>query len=99
MKKSGKYFSYTLHEPKGVIASITPWNFPLLMFVWQAAPALAVGNSLVAKVAETTPLTALFNAQLMSEAGTVSVHFLVLSALFAPSALHVNGSNVQILND
>jgi len=65
----GKYFSYTLHEPKGVIASITPWNFPLLMFVWQAAPALACGNTLVAKVAETTPLTALYNAQLMSEAG------------------------------
>jgi len=65
----GKFFSYTLHEPKGVIASITPWNFPLLMFVWQAAPALAVGNSLVAKVAETTPLSALFNAQLMAEAG------------------------------
>lgn len=65
----GKYFSYTLHEPKGVIASITPWNFPLLMFVWQAAPALAVGNSIVAKVAETTPLTSLFNAQLMSQAG------------------------------
>eukprot|EP01084_Bolivina_argentea_P046027 84741_1 len=65
----GKYFSYTLHEPKGVIASITPWNFPLLMFVWQAAPALACGNSLVAKVAETTPLTALYNAKLMSEAG------------------------------
>eukprot|EP00484_Ammonia_sp_Unknown_P001432 CAMPEP_0197021440 /NCGR_PEP_ID=MMETSP1384-20130603/2320_1 /TAXON_ID=29189 /ORGANISM="Ammonia sp." /LENGTH=517 /DNA_ID=CAMNT_0042449267 /DNA_START=32 /DNA_END=1585 /DNA_ORIENTATION=+ len=65
----GKYFSYTLHEPKGVVASITPWNFPLLMFVWQAAPALACGNSMVAKVAETTPLTSLYNAQLMSEAG------------------------------
>eukprot|EP01084_Bolivina_argentea_P051267 94311_1 len=65
----GKFFSYTLHEPKGVIAAITPWNFPLLMFAWQAVPALAAGNSLVSKVAETTPLTALFNAKLMSEAG------------------------------
>ena len=54
-----------------MIASITPWNFPLLMFVWQAAPALAVGNSLVAKVAETTPLTALYTAKLMSEAGKI----------------------------
>lgn len=48
----GKFFAYTVHEPAGVIGSITPWNFPLLMFVWQAAPALACGNSLVAKVSE-----------------------------------------------
>ena len=41
------------------------------MFVWQAAPALACGNTLVAKVAETTPLTALYNAQLMSQAGMI----------------------------
>eukprot|EP01084_Bolivina_argentea_P065474 119348_1 len=65
----GKFFSYTLHEPMGVVAAITPWNFPLLMFVWQAAPALATGNSIVSKVAESTPLSALYAAQLLSEAG------------------------------
>eukprot|EP01084_Bolivina_argentea_P046028 84742_1 len=65
----GKYFSYTLHEPKGVIASITPWNFPLLLLMFEIAPALAAGNSIVCKVAETTPLSALYVAQLGQQAG------------------------------
>jgi len=87
----GKYFSYTLLEPKGVIASITPWNFPLLMFVWQAAPALAVGNSLVAKVAETTPLTALFNARLMAEAGVPDGVVNVVPGLGHTAGQHLAG--------
>ncbi len=45
----GKMHSYTVHEPVGVCAQITPWNYPLLMGVWKLAPALAAGNSIVFK--------------------------------------------------
>jgi acyl-CoA reductase-like NAD-dependent aldehyde dehydrogenase len=59
----------TFREPLGVCAAITPWNFPLLILAWKAAPALAMGNSVVAKPAEVTPLTALALAELATEAG------------------------------
>lgn len=51
----------------GVAAQIIPWNFPLLMAVWKIAPALACGNTVVLKPAETTPLTALFLAQIIQD--------------------------------
>jgi len=53
----------------GVAGQIIPWNFPLLMAAWKIAPALAAGNTLVLKPAETTPLTALILADILSEAG------------------------------
>lgn len=59
----------TFREPIGVCAAITPWNFPMLILSWKTAPALAMGNSVVAKPAELTPLTALALAQLAVEAG------------------------------
>lgn len=65
----GPYFSYTRHEPVGVCGQIIPWNFPLLMLAWKLAPALATGNVIVLKPAEQTPLTALYVAQLVKEAG------------------------------
>lgn len=65
----GKYFCYTRHEPVGVCGQIIPWNFPLLMFIWKIAPALSMGNTVVLKPAEQTPLTALYVAQLAKEAG------------------------------
>jgi aldehyde dehydrogenase (NAD+) len=52
----------------GVVAQIIPWNFPLLMLAWKIAPALATGNTVVLKPAETTPLTALLFAQICQEA-------------------------------
>jgi aldehyde dehydrogenase (NAD+) len=55
-------------EPLGVCGQIVPWNFPLLMAAWKIAPALACGNTVVLKPAETTPLTALALAQIMQEA-------------------------------
>ena len=61
--------NYTLREPIGVIGSITPWNFPILMAAWKIAPALAAGNTVVLKPALQTPLTALVLAQLGLEAG------------------------------
>jgi len=56
-------------QPTGVAAQIIPWNFPLLMAAWKLAPALAAGNTLVLKPAETTPLTALLLAEIVREAG------------------------------
>ena len=55
-------------EPLGVAGQIIPWNFPLLMAAWKIAPALATGNTVVLKPAETTPLTALKLAEIIQEA-------------------------------
>src|SRR5690554_736684 len=56
-------------QPLGVVGQIIPWNFPLLMASWKIAPALAAGNTVVLKPAETTPLTALKLAELIRDAG------------------------------
>ncbi|MFI6289012.1 aldehyde dehydrogenase [Streptomyces sp. NPDC051018] len=56
-------------EPLGVVGAVVPWNFPLMMAAWKIAPALAVGNSVVLKPAEQSPLTALRFAELATEAG------------------------------
>lgn len=56
-------------QPLGVAAQIIPWNFPLLMAAWKLAPALACGNTVVLKPAETTPLTALKLAEIIQESG------------------------------
>ncbi len=55
-------------KPHGVVAQIIPWNFPLLMLAWKIAPALATGNTVVLKPAETTPLTALLFAEVCQQA-------------------------------
>ena len=55
-------------SPHGVVGQIIPWNFPLLMAAWKIAPALATGNTVVLKPAETTPLTALLLAELIQDA-------------------------------
>ena len=55
-------------RPVGVVGQIIPWNFPLLMAAWKLAPALATGNTVVLKPAETTPLTALLLAEVLQEA-------------------------------
>ena len=62
-------FDFTLRQPMGVIAAITPWNFPFLIACWKVAPALAAGNAVVLKPASLTPLTALRLGQLAQEAG------------------------------
>ena len=56
-------------KPLGVVGQIIPWNFPLLMAAWKIAPALATGNTIVLKPAETTPLTALKLAEIIHESG------------------------------
>jgi aldehyde dehydrogenase (NAD+) len=56
-------------RPLGIAAQIIPWNFPLLMLAWKVAPALAAGNTVVLKPAETTPLTALLFCDVLRQAG------------------------------
>ena len=60
------------YESIGVIAQIVPWNFPLLMLSWKIAPALAMGNTIVFKAAEQTPITAMYFAHLCKQAGVPS---------------------------
>ena len=64
-----EYHSYTRPEPVGVVGQIIPWNFPILMAAWKLAPALAVGCTVVLKVAEETPLSALLLGEILQEAG------------------------------
>jgi phenylacetaldehyde dehydrogenase len=61
--------AYTLKQPVGVVALITPWNSPLVMAAWKVAPALAAGCSCIVKPAELTPLTTLVLAEIAREAG------------------------------
>ncbi|GAA5997828.1 aldehyde dehydrogenase family protein [Rhodotorula paludigena] len=57
----------TKHEPIGVVGQIIPWNFPFLMLAWKIGPALAMGNTVVMKTAETTPLSAFYACQLFAK--------------------------------
>ncbi len=80
-------------EPIGVVAAVVPWNFPLLMAAWKFAPALAVGNSVVLKPSEKSPLTAIRVAQLAHEAGLPRGVFNVLPGGGEPGrvlALHAD---------
>lgn len=61
--------NYTLRQPLGVCGCISPWNLPLYLFTWKIAPALATGNTVVAKPSEITPMTAYLLAQICEEAG------------------------------
>ncbi|MCK6504279.1 aldehyde dehydrogenase [Myxococcota bacterium] len=65
----GKALNYTLRRPVGVAALITPWNLPLYLLSWKAAPALAMGNAVVAKPSELTPLTAAALGEILGEVG------------------------------
>lgn len=62
-------FNYTLRQPLGVVACISPWNLPLYLFSWKIAPAIAAGNTVVAKPSEVTPMTAYLLGEICQEAG------------------------------
>jgi aldehyde dehydrogenase (NAD+) len=62
-------FAYTIKEPHGVVACVTPWNFPIAIPVWKIAPALVAGNTVVFKPASNTPATAVRLAEIFVEAG------------------------------
>ncbi len=65
----GVALNYTLRSPLGVVGCISPWNLPLYLLTWKIAPALAIGNCVVAKPSEVTPMTAYLLAQVCREAG------------------------------
>ena len=65
----GVAFNYTLRQPRGVVGLISPWNLPLYLLSWKIAPAIAVGNTAVAKPSELTPMTAYLLGELCQEAG------------------------------
>jgi acyl-CoA reductase-like NAD-dependent aldehyde dehydrogenase len=81
---SGDGTLLTFREPLGVCAAIVPWNFPLVITAWKLAPALAMGNTVVVKPAELTPLSALVLADLAIEAGLPPG---VLNVLPGPGAI------------
>ncbi|MBA3963157.1 MAG: aldehyde dehydrogenase [Chthoniobacterales bacterium] len=62
-------FNYTLRQPRGVVGLISPWNLPLYLLSWKIAPALAVGNTAIAKPSELTPMTAYLLCEICQEAG------------------------------
>jgi betaine-aldehyde dehydrogenase len=70
-RSAGEYMSgftsFIRREPIGVCAAVTPWNYPMMMATWKWAPAIAAGNTMVLKPSDTTPVTTLLFAELMSE--------------------------------
>ena len=69
VSKPGFSKNFVLREPIGVVAAITPWNFPLKMAIWKLGPALAAGNTVVLKPSEVTPVTAMELARIFHESG------------------------------
>ncbi len=82
-------------RPLGVAGQVIPWNFPLLMLAWKVAPALAAGNTVVLKPAETTPLTALIVAQIAAEAGLPPGVFNVVTGAGGTGAAVVGHDDVD----
>jgi len=65
----GVAFNYTLRQPRGIAGLISPWNLPLYLLSWKIAPAIAVGNTAIAKPSELTPMTAFLLCEICREAG------------------------------
>ncbi len=65
----GVAFNYTLHQPRGIAGLISPWNLPLYLLSWKIAPAIACGNTAIAKPSELTPMTAFLLGEVCREAG------------------------------
>ena len=81
-------------EPLGVVAIITPWNYPLMMVMWKIAPALAAGNSVILKPSEKSPLSALRIAELATQAGVPNGVFNIL-----PGFGHTAGKSLALHHD
>ncbi|SIS99738.1 betaine aldehyde dehydrogenase [Roseivivax lentus] len=77
----GEDWAYTMREPLGVCVGIGAWNYPTQIACWKAAPALACGNAMIFKPSETTPLSALKVAEILTEAGLPDGLFQVLQGM------------------
>ncbi|GAA2498475.1 aldehyde dehydrogenase family protein [Streptomyces gobitricini] len=94
-----KVRSRVVHEPIGVCALITPWNYPLLQASWKVAPALAAGNTMVLKPSEITPLSTVRMVELIEEAGApAGVVNLVLGAGATAGAPLVESPHVDLVS-
>lgn len=82
-------------QPLGVAGQIIPWNFPLLMAAWKIAPALAAGNTIVLKPAETTPLTALKLAEIIQESGLPEGVVNIITGFGETGAMIVNHPGID----
>jgi aminobutyraldehyde dehydrogenase len=94
--------SMVRRDPIGVVASIAPWNYPLMMVAWKISPALAAGNTVVLKPSEQTPLTALKLAQIISEIFPPGVFNLVLGSgesVGAPLVAHPGIHMISLTGD
>jgi aldehyde dehydrogenase (NAD+) len=88
-------FPNRIPQPLGVAGQIIPWNFPLLMAAWKIAPALACGNTVVLKPAETTPLTALKLAEIIQESGLPDGVVNILTGFGETGAAIVNHPDID----
>lgn len=91
---NGQNLALISHEPIGVVAAITPWNYPLMMATWKIAPALAAGNSVILKPSEKSPLSVLRLAELATQAGVPDGVFNVL-----PGFGHTAGKALAMHHD
>jgi len=82
----GRAINYAVRKPKGVIAVICPWNFPLLLMTWKVGPALACGNTVVIKPSEETPRTAALLGEVMNKVGVPEGVYNVVHGFGAGSA-------------
>ncbi len=89
------FMTYTVREPIGVVAAITPWNTPLGLLGWKLFPALAAGNTVVAKPSEVTPTSTLLLAELAVEAGVPRGVFNVITGLGPTGAALVEHHGVD----
>jgi aminobutyraldehyde dehydrogenase len=92
------YTSMTRRDPVGVVASIAPWNYPLMMAAWKIAPALAAGNCVVLKPSEQTPLTTLRLAELAAEILPAGVFNLVTGFGASVGSRLINHSRVAMVS-
>jgi aminobutyraldehyde dehydrogenase len=96
------FTSMIRRDPVGVVASIAPWNYPLMMAAWKMAPALAAGNTMILKPSEQTPLTALKLAEIVNELFPAGVFNLVLGrgeTVGAPLVAHAGVDMVSLTGD
>jgi len=82
----GKALNYAVRKPLGVVGIISPWNLPLLLMTWKAAPALACGNAIIVKPSEETPSTTTLLGEVMSEVGMPDGAFNVVHGFGPDSA-------------
>ncbi|MCL4166313.1 UNVERIFIED_CONTAM: hypothetical protein GTU68_005316, partial [Idotea baltica] len=86
----GVAINYTLREPLGVVACISPWNLPLYLFTWKIAPALAAGNCVVAKPSEVTPYTAYLLSEICRDIGLPAGVLNIVHGLGANTGAHMS---------